>query len=201
MPRRLDGFSNSSAGMARVTFFYREFRMRHLFPFIVPVLLIALVVRRSMTSRAVRVQTMWIMPAILLSVACATLATSRMPGPIALAAFVVAALAGGGVGYLRARHLELSVDPETGAISSKATPIGAILIVGLVLIRIGLKYAFPEMGANPGGHVAADAIVWADGALIFSAAMLATQAIEIWLRTQPLLAEHAARGAPPIGRK
>jgi hypothetical protein len=89
------------------------------------------------------------------------------------------------------------VDPVTGTVSSKSTPIGMILIVGLVAIRIGLKYAFPEMGAQPGGHLAKDAVLWTDGALIFSAAMLATQAIAIWQRTRPLLAEHAARSLPP----
>ncbi|MGD0143421.1 MAG: hypothetical protein ABSC92_09700 [Rhizomicrobium sp.] len=174
--------------------------MKSILPLIVPVLIVALILRRSMTSRTVRVQTMWIRPAILLILACVTLATTRLPGPIALAAFVAAGLVGAGVGYLRARHLELSVDPETGVVSSKATPIGTILIVGLVAVRIGLRFAFPEMGANPGGHVAADAVAWTDGALIFSAAMLVTQAIEIWLRTQPLLAEHAARRISPTGQ-
>ena len=175
--------------------------MKQILPLIVPILVVALILRRSMTSRAVRPQMMWIRPAILLILAGVTLASSPMPGAIALAAFAVAALVGGGVGYLRARHLELSVDPATGVVSSKATPIGTILIVGLVMIRIGLKYAFPEMGANPGGHAAADAIAWTNGALIFSAAMLVTQAIVIWQRTQPLLAEYAARSMPPPGQQ
>jgi hypothetical protein len=173
--------------------------MRQILPFVVPLLIVALILRRSMGSRKVRVNLMWIRPAILLVLAGVTLAASPMPGPIALAAFVAAAIVGGGVGYLRARHLELSVDPATGTVSSKSTPIGTILIVGLVAIRIGLRYAFPEMGAQPGGHLAAQAVLWTDGALIFSAAMLVTQAVAIWQRTQPLLAEHAAQNAPPAG--
>jgi hypothetical protein len=171
--------------------------MNHILPFVIPLLIVALLLRRSMGTRKVRMRAMWIRPAILLVLAGVTLAASPMPGPIALAAFVAAAIVGAGVGYLRARHLELSVDPVTGTVSSKSTPIGMILIVGLVAIRIGLKYAFPEMGAQPGGHLAKDAVLWTDGALIFSAAMLATQAIAIWQRTRPLLAEHAARSLPP----
>jgi hypothetical protein len=89
------------------------------------------------------------------------------------------------------------VAPAPFTVSSKSTPIGMILIVGLVAIRFGLKYAFPEMGAQPGGHLAADAVLWTDGALIFSAAMVVTQAVMIWQRTQPLLAAHAARSVPP----
>jgi hypothetical protein len=176
--------------------------MRQILPLIVPLLVVALILRRSMGTRKVRVQLMWIRPAILVILACVTLAASPMPGPIALAAFVAAALVGGGVGYFRARHLELSIDPETGAVSSKSTPIGTILIVGLVVLRIGLRYVFPEMGGTQqGGHLAAEAVLWTDGALIFSAAMLVTQAIVIWQRTRPLLAGHAARSVPPAGQQ
>jgi hypothetical protein len=82
--------------------------MNHIVPFVVPLLIVALILRRSMGSRKVRVQLMWIRPAIILVLAGVTLAASPMPGPIALAAFVAAAIVGGGVGYLRARHLELS---------------------------------------------------------------------------------------------
>lgn len=171
--------------------------MNQILPFVVPLVIVALLLRRSMGSQKVRMRAMWIRPAILLVLAGLTLAASPMPGPIALSGFVAAAVVGAGFGYLRARHLELSVDPETGTISSKSTPIGMILIVGLVAIRFGLKYAFPEMGAQPGGHLAADAVLWTDGALIFSAAMVVTQAIVIWQRTRPLLAEHAARSLPP----
>jgi hypothetical protein len=173
--------------------------MNQILPFAVPLLIVALLLRRSMGSRKVRVRAMWIRPAILLIAAGAVLAASPMPGPVALAAFVAVALVVGGVGYLRARHLELSVDPDTGTVSSKSTPIGMILIVGLVAIRFGLKYAFPELGAQPGGHLAAQAALWTDGALIFSAAMVVTQAVALWQRTQPLLAEHAARSLPPAG--
>ncbi len=173
--------------------------MRQILPLIVPLLIVALILRRSMSTRKVRVNLMWIRPAVLLVLAGVTLAASPMPGPIALAAFVAAAVVGAGFGYLRARHLELSVDPATGTVTSKSTPIGTILIVGLVVLRLGLKYAFPEMGAQPGGHLAAQAVVWTEGALIFSVAMVAAQAVMTWQRTQPLLAEHAARSLPPAG--
>ena len=109
--------------------------MNQILPFVVPLLVVALLVRRSMGTNKVRIRAMWIRPAILLIAAGATLAASPMPGPIALAAFLAAAVVGAGVGYLRARHLELSVDPATGTVSSKSTPIGMILIVGLVAIR------------------------------------------------------------------
>jgi hypothetical protein len=172
--------------------------MQQILPLIIPLVVVAIILRRSMGTRKVRFRAMWIRPAVLLILAGVTLAEAPMPGPIALAAFLAAALVGGGVGYLRARHLELSVDPETGTVSSKSTPIGTILIVGLVGLRIGLRYMFPEMGGGQaGGHLEKDAVLWTDGALIFSAAMLVTQAIVIWQRTRPLLAEHAARSLPP----
>ena len=101
-----------------------------------------------------------------------------------------------GVGVDRI-HLRTDLDRLSLNLDA-AMPCGLIINE---LISNSLKYAFPEMGANPGGHAAADAIAWTNGALIFSAAMLVTQAIVIWQRTQPLLAEHAARSVPPPGQQ
>ncbi len=166
-------------------------------PFVVLLLVFALVLRRSGRTRVIRVQRMWIAPAIFVVLTGTTLVVSPLPGLIAIAAFIVVAIMGAGVGYLRARHQEITIDHETGVVSSKATQVGTILIAALFLVRYGIKLAFPQLGAQPGSHATADAIAWANGALIFSAAMLLTQAVWVWLRTQPLLAQHAARAVPP----
>lgn len=164
-------------------------------PFVIPVLVFALILWRNSRGRKVRVRAMWIRPLIILVLTVGTLAASPMPGIIALAGFVIAVIAGAGAGYLRARHQEFSIDPATGTITSKATQLGTIIIGALFALRFGLKMIFPQPAMHQGSHVTADAVAWTDAALIFTAAMIVTSAIEIWRRTRPLLAEHAARTA------
>ncbi|HEX3809673.1 MAG TPA: hypothetical protein VHW02_08205 [Rhizomicrobium sp.] len=171
-------------------------------PYVLPVLVLAIFARRMIRNepRKVRVGSLWIMPLIILAGVGFTL--SVMPGVPdvwVIAAFVAAAAAGAGVGYLRARHMELFVDAKTDTVMSKATPIGMIVIVALFVLRYALKILFPQMqGAqnfDPHGHISTTAIAFTDGGLIFSAAMLTAQAIVTYLRAHPVLTAHHASKA------
>ena len=163
-------------------------------PYIAPAIVLALIVWRGMRAkpRAVRLRRMWISPVIVTLLTVSTLALTAQPSPGVIAAYVAAGLVGAGIGYLFGRHLELSIDPASGAISSKATPVGTFLVVGLFLVRYGLKIAFPQLNAQPAAHPSADVMVWTDGGLVFGWALVVSQALTIWLRTRPLIAGHAA---------
>ena len=93
---------------------------------VLPLIVFAIIIRRSLRERKVKTNRMWLYPAILGVVALYTMAHEPMPGLGAIAGFVAAAVAGAGLGYLRARHQQFTLDPVTGEISSKATPIGTI---------------------------------------------------------------------------
>jgi hypothetical protein len=161
-------------------------------PLIIPVLIFALIMRRGMKAQKVRLNAMWIRPAIILVLTVGTLVASPIPGLIAIAAFVAAAAIGAVIGYLRGRHLEFSIDTATGIITSKATQLGTILIGAVFALRFGLRYMFPRLAANPGGHLNRDAIAWSNGSLIFLSGMILAQVITVFIRTRPLLAQHAA---------
>ncbi|MBI3677092.1 MAG: DUF1453 family protein [Proteobacteria bacterium] len=167
---------------------------KDLAPYIAPIIVLALIVWRGARAKPspVRLTRMWIRPVILAAATVATLALTAKPNAAVIAAFVAAGLAGAGVGHLFGRHLELSIDPATGAISSKATPIGTFLVIGLFLIRYGLKLVFPQLAAQPAARPSADIMVWTDGALVFGCALILAQVLTIWLRTRPLIANHAA---------
>lgn len=169
---------------------------KELIPYIVPLLVVALVLRRAGRARKVRLGRMWIRPAIVAFVAGAALLVSPPHGVLVIAGFIAAALLGCGAGYLRARHLQLMIDPQTGELSSQATPIGTILVLVLFGARFGLKLVFPQLSTPGHGHADAAIVQWTDVLLIFSVAMVIAQAVWIWQRTQPLLAEHAVRTAP-----
>ena len=172
--------------------------MKEFAPYIVPLLFAVLIVRRSLRAQKIRVGRMWVRPAILVLVAATALAAGPMPGLLVLAAFVAAAGAGAGLGYLLAHHQHLSIDDDTGHISSRASTIGIALILVLFGIRFGAKLVFPEL-AHP-GHAGQQVTQITNGLLIFTVAVLATQSIEIWKRTRPLLAAHAARRAAVAGQ-
>jgi hypothetical protein len=137
---------------------------------------------KAQKPRAVRPGRLWIFPAILLLATIVTLTKEPVPGLLAMAAFFLAAVAGGSLGWFRVHTLEFNADPETGAITSKATPLGAFLIVGLLLARYGIKYVEADVGAA-GASLARGA----DGGLIFSAAMMIAQSVHTWVRARRLL--------------
>jgi hypothetical protein len=162
---------------------------KELAPYFVPVVVLALLARRvikAQRARAVRPRRLWIFPAILLLATIVTLAREPAPGLLAMAAFILAAGAGGSLGWFRVHTLEFNADPETGAVTSKSTPLGAFLIVGLLLARYGIKYIEADAGVT-GASLAR----WADGGLIFSAAMMIAQSVHTWVRARRLLTNPA----------
>jgi hypothetical protein len=130
----------------------------------------------------------------------AALATSALPNLIGLALLALAAAVGIGVGYLLARHQAFSLDPATGVITSKTSPFGVILFVGLFAARYVFRMLMAG-GQAPGKVVAhsAQIALYTDAGLLFLLGMVCAQAWEIWRRTKPLVVEHAARLAEPSG--
>jgi len=158
---------------------------KQLAPFLVPVLVVALFARRMIRAQQhqpVRIQRLWIIPAILLVLTGLTLAREPAPSLPVILAFVLAAAAGGAVGWYRVHTLEFTVDPETGAVLSRATPFGALLLVGLLIFRYGMKYVLTDEGVR-----GVDLVHWTDGALLFTAAMLTAQSAHTWVRARKVV--------------
>ena len=160
-------------------------------PYIVPLLLAAVIVRRSMQARKVNTGRMWIRPAVLLLMLAGAFAYAPMPGPIAIIAFLAAGAGGIGLGTYMAGHQHLTIDEKTGHISSRSNMIGTLLVLGLFAIRFGAKLVFPEL-AHPGHSQMTQA---ANGLLVFTVGVLIAQTAATWQRTRPLLAAHAERKA------
>lgn len=173
----------------------------HALPYIGPILIVALVARRLIKNapRKVSLRGMLIFPVVALIGTGVTLAYSPPPPLFWIVGYVVALALGAGVGFLTTHHQEFSID-ENGAITSRATPIGTMLIGGLFVVRYGLRMVFPQMnGAAPGGHPSADVLAWTDAGLIFACAMLIARAATTWFHAKPLIDAHKASGAAPAG--
>lgn len=188
--------------------------MKELTPYIVPLIVVVIMARRLLRnpSRKVKTNRIFLLPLVVTVALVATLWGQRLPQPWLLWVGIdIAALAAGAVvGFLSAHHQEFTLDYDTGTITSKATPLGTILVGVLFAARFGMKFLFPQINGSPysassyvpnsplpsvPAHVSGALLGWTDAGLIFSTAMLFARAATTWLRAQPLIAEHKAHVA------
>jgi len=171
--------------------------------YIGPAIVVIVIARRLLRApqaRRIRPGLLWIQPAILLAGMIALFAATPVQlSPLSLAIFVVAAIAGGTVGYFRALHQEFSIDPETGNVMSKATPLGSVLFLGIFIVRFVMNTWMKDGQQTDMAHPpSANVLLYTDATLFFAFAMVAATAWEIWRRTRPIVAEHKAGQTPPL---
>ncbi|MGZ5994029.1 MAG: hypothetical protein ACXWKX_20445 [Caulobacteraceae bacterium] len=158
---------------------------------IVPLVVIALVILRNSRARRLRIETLWIAPVMIVAMIGLSLSQEGQPSPLALAVDLAGMAVGALIGWWRARFTRIDIDPETHQLTSRASPIGMLIILGVFVIRYALRMYVAE-GAAPAGvpvHVLADAI------LVMSVGLVCAQRLEIALRANRLLAEHRTSSA------
>ena len=165
-------------------------------PYLVPLLVVAILARRAFRAQAprrVRPSQLWIGPVYIALAMGLVLWTSPKPGTFGIGLFAIGAMLGGVVGYFRALHQEFSIDPETGNVMSKASPVATILFIGLFLVRYALNW-WMTGGKAPDAVEAKSAqlMLYTDTMLFFAFAMVSVSAWEVWRRTRPLVVEHRA---------
>jgi hypothetical protein len=165
--------------------------------YLVPVLVMGILfwrLSRQKNGRRVKPSRLWIRPAVIALFLAAALLTTPLPDALGLAIYAASAAAGLGIGYLLARHQTLTLDPETGRITSKMSPVGIALFGGLFMARYVFRMVMTG-GQAPDklAEHSAQIMLYTDAGLFFVLAMVAAQAWEIWRRTRPLLKEHASR--------
>ena len=170
---------------------------KELVPYIGPVIALAIVawrMSRQRGGRPVKPSRLWIRPAIL--AVFLVLAFLHPPAlkPLTLAVFAAAIAAGVALGYLLASHQTLRLDPATGTITSKMSPVGMVLFVALFAARYAFRIVVTG-GQAPDKLMAhsAEIMLYTDAGLLFVLALVSAQAWEIWRRVRPMLAEHAAK--------
>jgi len=179
--------------------------IKQLVPYIAPVLVIAIMawrLSRQSAGRPLSPSRLWIRPVILLALLALTFLHPPALTLVSLAAFAGALVTGAVLGYVLAGHQALTLDPATGKITSKMSPVGMALFIGLFAAR----YAFRLLvtGGQAPDPVAAHSAqigLYTDVGLFFLLALVCAQAWELRRRTRPLLAEHAAAQAkapPPL---
>ncbi len=162
----------------------------HLLPYLLPVLVLILIVRRGVTARKIKIERMWVMPALLIFAGASMFASAQIPGVLIFAELAAALAAGAIVGWYRGRLTHITIDPATQDLTSKTSPVGVVLIAVLFAARYGIRLAFPDIAS---GHesLASQAGAITDALALFGIGALVVQRLEMWLRCRRLLAEAA----------
>jgi hypothetical protein len=152
------------------------------------------VILRNSRARSLKIERLWVLPAIYLAMLASSLYAEPPPvTPLSIGILVASFLVGAAIGWQRGRFTQVHIHPETGDLSSRASPIGLIFIFAILAVRI-VGRNFLATHANT-LHLPIFAVT--DGFFVLAVAMLSVQRLEVWMRASKMLAEAKAAGHPP----
>jgi hypothetical protein len=156
--------------------------------YLIAVFVLAMVVRRSLRGRRIKVDRLWVIPLLLTVAAVATLSRDPPRDPVAILTLVIAAGVGCAVGWQRGKLTRINLDAQTGVLTSQASAAAVVLIAAVFAARFGLRFWLDQ---NPHAKLGVDAVVVTDALLLFGVGMIATARTEMWIRCRRLLAAGA----------
>ncbi|WP_157218770.1 CcdC protein domain-containing protein [Flavisphingomonas formosensis] len=159
--------------------------LQYLLPAVIVVVVLGLRMMRMRRARRLRLETLWIVPAVYAGIGAMMLATQPPQGAIAWALIAAGFAAGAAIGWQRGRSIHISVDPETHQLDQRASPFTMILLVALILFRAGLRSVATAEAAA--WHLSAALI--ADVFVAMVVGLLALTRLEMYLRSKRLLDE------------
>ena len=150
--------------------------------YLIPILIVGIVLLfrfRSMgKARPLRLERLWIVPALYLALAIALFA-EMTPHGLGWLWAALAFAAGAAIGWYRGAAMKISVDPETHALNQSSSPLAMLVILALIAIRYGIR-----AGAGNG-----DIALVTDCLVAFALGLLSLTRLEMYLRGSRLLAE------------
>jgi hypothetical protein len=165
--------------------------------YLVPLGVVAvIIVLRNSRPRKLKIERLWVTPAIYLILMASALAEAPPPlTPVSIAILVGAFAIGAAIGWQRARFTQIHIHPETHDLTSRSSPIGILFIFAILVVR----YAARDLLAGNAKLLHLPIVAITDGFLLLAIGMLTTQRLEVWQRASRMLAEAkgAAPGPPP----
>ena len=154
-------------------------------PYLIALPIIALVLWRNMRGRRLRLETLWILPAILVAGGVVALIQSPAPSPVLMASMAAALTVGAGLGWVRGKMMRLSIDPETHLVTAQASPLAIVFILSLIALRFGGRILLQEDASAL--HLSV--IQLSDLFLLFAVGVVCVQRLEMGLRCMKMIAE------------
>jgi len=152
------------------------------------IVVVGLRMRRMSQLRPLRLEMMWIMPAIL-SVLFLSLLYAYRPSNLDWLWIAAAMALGAAIGWYRGKMMQIHVDPETHALNQKASPLAMLFILLIIGVRYGLRAEAGTLGLNIN--------LVTDASVAFAVGMFTAVRVEMFIRAKRLLAEAKAGKAPP----
>jgi prolipoprotein diacylglyceryltransferase len=139
-------------------------------------------IRRMSRARPLKLERLWVLPAIYSLLAIFVLSQNPPMGMTWL--YCAAALVfGAALGWQRGRMMRIHVDPETHALNHQPSPAAILFIVALILVRFGVR----EIAQRTGSASHLDTLMVTDILIAMALGLLAAQRLEMYLRARRLL--------------
>jgi hypothetical protein len=157
--------------------------MATLLPFVIIAVVLALRFRSMSKERPLKLQNLWIVPAVYLLIAGSMLLA--LPPPLTGWGLVIVGLALGLViGWHRGKMIRIERDAETGELRQRASPLAMVLLAVIVVLKLGARQVFGETAATQPGS---GAMLLTDAFLGFALGLLSATRAELYLRGRQLL--------------
>ena len=158
----------------------------------VVIAMMVLRMRGMRRSQRLRLELLWVVPAILL-VATAAIFVRTPPAGLGWLWIVLALAAGGGIGWWRGAMMRITIDPNTHLLNQQASPAAMLSLIAIIALRFGARMWLADSAAGPGLAQVTDAL------MAFALAMFSLQRLEMFLRARRLLG--AIPGPKPGSRR
>jgi membrane protein CcdC involved in cytochrome C biogenesis len=157
--------------------------LQYAIPIVIAAVILTLRARRMTQVRPLKLEQLWIVPAIYLAIVVA-LFVMTPPSAIGWPICVASLLAGGAIGWQRGKTMRIEVNPETGTLNQKASIAGILFLVGLFAIKVLAQTGTQAFHVN--------VVVLTDALAALALGMFTMTRVEMYLRAKRLL--EAARG-------
>ncbi|MDB5438623.1 MAG: hypothetical protein JWM33_1050 [Caulobacteraceae bacterium] len=160
-------------------------------PVAVIIVILAIRLPRMLKGRRLRLETLWVRPAIMLGIGALAMVGSPPNTPVEIAAVIAGLALGGAIGWWQGKMMAIGIEPESHQLNVKASPVAVMLFTGLIVLRVGLRTML-EQEANA-RHLPLALVV--DPLIAIVVGLYLAQSIEMYLRASAMLREAKAGGA------
>ena len=145
---------------------------------------------RANTARPLKLESLWIMPAILVAIT-GLLVWQMPPQGLEWLWLVVPFAIGGAIGWQRGRMMAITVDPETHNLSQTQSRAAVCFLVAIVAVRFGVREVLTEEASAL--HLSLAFVT--DVFVVFAVGLLGVTRLEMFIRARRLLTEARAAKA------
>ena len=150
---------------------------------IIVIALFAFRLRRMQRLRPLRLDRLWVAPALFLALSV-TILVGHPPQGVDWAWLVLALLIGGGLGWVRGRLIHITLDPATRVLNMRASPAALLFLIAVYFLRFGARTLMTSQSSSL--HI--DIALVTDASVLLATGLFGISCLEMWLRGRRILA-------------